>query len=56
MVPVGLAGEAITSPASGASACAAASISRSGWKRRSGPQGRSTTSQPSELRMFRYAG
>ena len=43
MVPVGLAGEATTSPASGAAACACSSISTDGWKRSAGPQASSTT-------------
>ena len=56
MVPVGLAGEATTSPAKGATACACSSIFTDGWKRSAGPQASSTTSQPSEVKMFRYAG
>ena len=43
MVPVGLAGEASTSPASGAAVCAASSIATVGWKRSAGPQSSSTT-------------
>ncbi len=53
MVPVGFAGEATTTPSSGCSAWAAASISTVGWYRVRGPQASVTTSQPSADRMFR---
>src|SRR6476620_8879896 len=50
-VPVGLAGLATITPAMGGSR--SASIWAVGWNRVSGPQGISTTSQPSAERMFR---
>ena len=57
MVPVGLFGEAITSPASGpCTRSASSSSSGVGWKRTCGPASISTTWHPSACRMFRYAG
>lgn len=50
-VPVGLAGLATTTPATGGSS--SVSIASVGWNRVSGPHGNSTTSQPSAVRMLR---
>ena len=50
-VPVGLAGLATITPATGGSS--SASICTVGWNRVSGPHGSSTTSQPSADRMLR---
>ncbi|OBI72343.1 hypothetical protein A5663_07890 [Mycobacterium sp. E740] len=50
-VPVGLAGLATMTPRTGGSS--SSSICTVGWKRVSGPQGISTTSQPSADKMFR---
>ena len=56
MVPVGLAGLATTTPASGFLRCAAISASADSAQRVSAMVSISTGSQPSALRMCRYGG
>ncbi len=56
MVPVGLAGLAITTPASGFCRCAAISAFGDSAQRVSAEVSISTGSQPSALRICRYGG